>query len=221
MKSKLLAAAIFAAWASSATANAATVALTATAVGNVIDDNGGIADGVFDRTQATAVPEIDATNNFTYRAVIEFDVSPLPIAAVNSAHLHWDLGSATNPPVNVQLYGYAGDGILSVPDAQQSNLIATAVIPQFGDNGVTSFSIDVSTFLASLITANDSFAGFMFRLPVEPPFPNQKMESFMNLALEIDFTPTPLPDTFPLFATGLGALGLLGWRRKRKAVTVA
>jgi hypothetical protein len=28
---------------------------------------------------------------------------------------------------------------------------------------------------------------------------------------------TPLPATLPLFATGLGALGLLGWRRKRKA----
>jgi hypothetical protein len=28
---------------------------------------------------------------------------------------------------------------------------------------------------------------------------------------------TPLPDALPLFATGLGALGLLGWRRKRKA----
>ena len=30
-------------------------------------------------------------------------------------------------------------------------------------------------------------------------------------------TATPLPAALPLFATGLGALGLLGWRRKRKA----
>jgi uncharacterized protein (TIGR03118 family) len=29
--------------------------------------------------------------------------------------------------------------------------------------------------------------------------------------------PVPLPAALPLFATGLGALGLLGWRRKRKA----
>jgi hypothetical protein len=28
---------------------------------------------------------------------------------------------------------------------------------------------------------------------------------------------TPLPAAFPLFATGLGALGLLGWRRKKRA----
>jgi len=29
-------------------------------------------------------------------------------------------------------------------------------------------------------------------------------------------TTTPIPAALPLFATGLGALGLLGWRRKRK-----
>jgi PEP-CTERM motif len=30
----------------------------------------------------------------------------------------------------------------------------------------------------------------------------------------------PLPASLPLFATGLGAMGLLGWRRKRKAQAV-
>jgi hypothetical protein len=37
--------------------------------------------------------------------------------------------------------------------------------------------------------------------------------------ISFDATPvptTPLPTTLPLFATGLGALGLLGWRRKRE-----
>ncbi len=32
---------------------------------------------------------------------------------------------------------------------------------------------------------------------------------------------TPLPAALPLFASGLGALGLLGWRRKRKAAVSA
>ena len=32
---------------------------------------------------------------------------------------------------------------------------------------------------------------------------------------------TPLPAALPLFATGLGALGLFGWRRKRKAAATA
>jgi hypothetical protein len=34
----------------------------------------------------------------------------------------------------------------------------------------------------------------------------------------IDPVATPLPTSLPLFATGLVGLGLLGWRRKRKAV---
>jgi hypothetical protein len=34
-------------------------------------------------------------------------------------------------------------------------------------------------------------------------------------------SPVPLPAALPLFATGIGALGLLGWRRKRKAQAVA
>jgi hypothetical protein len=32
---------------------------------------------------------------------------------------------------------------------------------------------------------------------------------------------TPLPAALPLFATGIGGLGLLGWRRKRKARPIA
>jgi hypothetical protein len=32
---------------------------------------------------------------------------------------------------------------------------------------------------------------------------------------------TPIPAALPLFATGLGGLGLLGWRRKRRAQAVA
>ena len=33
-------------------------------------------------------------------------------------------------------------------------------------------------------------------------------------------TATPPPATLPMFATGLGALGLLGWRRKKKAAAL-
>jgi hypothetical protein len=43
----------------------------------------------------------------------------------------------------------------------------------------------------------------------------------MPLAFHADFSgvsATPLPAALPLFASGLGAMGLLGWWRKRKAV---
>jgi hypothetical protein len=45
--------------------------------------------------------------------------------------------------------------------------------------------------------------------PVSPQFMQARFDVFQ----------TPLPAAFPLFATGLGAMGLLGWRRKRKAAT--
>ena len=49
--------------------------------------------------------------------------------------------------------------------------------------------------------ANDVLLGEVAILPTTP----------------VDPLVMPLPGTLPLFATGLGALGLLGWRRKRKA----
>jgi hypothetical protein len=42
-----------------------------------------------------------------------------------------------------------------------------------------------------------------------------------DVSITQDEVATPLPAALPLFATGLGGLGLLGWRRKRKAQAVA
>ena len=44
------------------------------------------------------------------------------------------------------------------------------------------------------------------------------------VSLSATFVPVsqvPLPAALPLFATGLGVLGLLGWRRKRKRIAVS
>ena len=95
--------------------------------------------------------------------------------------------------------------VLSIADAQQSNLIATASVPQY-DVYHRFVSIDV-TFLLSLGNDYDQFAGFMFRLPIEPEFPEQQGLQFVNPMLQIDFTPTSLPAALPLFATGLRRVG--------------
>ena len=42
-----------------------------------------------------------------------------------------------------------------------------------------------------------------------------------NAAFSLEGDTTPIPGALPLFASGLGALGLLGWRRKRKTAAMA
>jgi hypothetical protein len=42
-----------------------------------------------------------------------------------------------------------------------------------------------------------------------------------SLSVSLSPTTTPLPAALPLFVTGVGALGLLGWRGKRKAAALA
>ena len=44
---------------------------------------------------------------------------------------------------------------------------------------------------------------------------------FIVTEFRLDAQVVPLPAALPLFASGLGAMGLLGWRRKRKAQAAA
>lgn len=58
---------------------------------------------------------------------------------------------------------------------------------------------------------------FLLANDVDMPFNVGQLSTFAQQDLEIPgVSTTPLPATLPLFATGLGALGLFRWRRKRK-----
>jgi hypothetical protein len=53
-------------------------------------------------------------------------------------------------------------------------------------------------------------------------------EAYLNIHTNVfpggeirGFLATPLPATLPLFATSLGAMGLIGWRGKRKAAALS
>ena len=71
---------------------------------------------------------------------------------------------------------------------------------------------DTGTFLLSVlgITSSTTVTSVQFSFGTGP-------DSFLPGRL----TAVPLPAALPLFATGLGALGLLGWRRKRKNAAAA
>ena len=61
-----------------------------------------------------------------------------------------------------------------------------------------------------------------FSLPGSPFWDwHQVAQGSFSGSITPEVTTTPLPAALPLFATGLGGLGLLGWRRKRKNAAVA
>jgi hypothetical protein len=58
-------------------------------------------------------------------------------------------------------------------------------------------------------------------IQIDPSSPNASKYSLLfSPGIGTGPVVTPLPAALPLFATGLGALGLLGWRRKRKALDI-
>ena len=81
-----------------------------------------------------------------------------------------------------------------------------------------------SGFNPAFVTANggtvaSAYAFLLAGLNADEAYLNIHTTAFPNGEIRGFLQATPLPAALPLFATGLGALGLLGWRRKRKAAT--
>jgi hypothetical protein len=77
-----------------------------------------------------------------------------------------------------------------------------------------------NSFLYNLWLGNGSFgsvAGFVYLYTNDPNAANSNIPDGPGEPGILTVTQTPLPAALPLFATGLGAMGLFGWRRKRKS----
>jgi len=102
-------------------------------------------------------------------------------------------------------------------------LIAVNITATEGSNSVL-FSVPLqSTALQIHAFSNSDFVLFLkfsSILSGDAPDPVSSIEFEPPLIAADSVTgfavPQPLPTALPLFATGLGALGLLGWRRKRQ-----
>jgi len=87
---------------------------------------------------------------------------------------------------------------------------------------------DIGSGGFTLVLSGRALVGTTFFGPTEPEqyvfslagilFPRS---TSALLAIVTDPVATPLPGAFPLFASGLGALGLIGWRKKKKAAALA
>ena len=102
----------------------------------------------------------------------------------------------SSPSITVDLYkgGTCTDG-----NCSGTHLFSSGTL-QYSDFLSGSWESTVNTAIMASLSPGSPWLPGSYFLAVDPP----------GVA-------TPLPAALPLFAGGLGALGLLGWRRKRKA----
>ena len=128
------------------------------------------------------------------------------------------------PPAANQT-SYATDLIFTAPVSGTYSLTSTF----FGDQRFIDVGVDVLVNGSAVFTSNVTFFGdvvpFDTTLTLAAgdtvPFAVQQGSGNQNTGRDASLTVvTPLPAALPLFATGLGGLGLVGWRRKRKAQAI-
>ena len=143
------------------------------------------------------------------REAIEFDISSLPDAAINSATLSVPL-FGFGPSPFVQISGYIGDGAVDADDLAVDNTIAMA-----SGNGGEMLSIDVTLFVQQLFTSNMAFAGFTLTYSDAGTAGSGPAPSLQQPTLDVSTSATPLPSSL-VMSCAAGLVGLLAFARRRK-----
>jgi hypothetical protein len=153
-------------------------------------------------------------NRTIWRGVMEFSLEGLT-GPVESAVLQ-TLQETNVEGLTVEIYGYAGDGVLSVEDYSAGTLFLEDQY-QFGP-----YEVDITELVNSLI-GNATHVGLVFRLP-EPesvsPRPRLRMAhgwSFLRFSddllghtVEIDVKPGSYPNCFNLNGKGVIPVAIFG-----------
>ena len=138
----------------------------------------------------------------------------------------WNLTIFRGSGTATVLQGPGGSNNSSVTTLTGPDLQASLTSLQFIFSDATTasnFEINsgnVNTGWFDLYDANLAFAPFGEIYVVNNDVGSGE-QPITNLIGTAEVSTTPLPAALPLFATGLGALGLLGWRRKRKTAALA
>jgi hypothetical protein len=119
----------------------------------------------------------------------------------------------------IALYGYAGDGMISLDDFSLGSLVDRVTLNP-GDGQTVVF--DATSFLDSLVATGATFAGFNVREDPASPV-NAVLAFFLDGGpaprLSIDFTARVVPAPPGIWLFGSGVLGLLWVKRLRRRRT--
>jgi hypothetical protein len=148
-------------------------------------------------------------------------VVPTSVNIIASASLFSSAGATSSDVLTVN--GTKVVNATSIDGNNNGAFTTTATISSVFTNTPTDFLIEMSvfafahpsgtatTFLDPFLFLDQSLVDLGYSIIVSPGIGNS-----LDVA-----SATPLPAALPLFATGLGSLGLLGWRRKKKAKLLA
>lgn len=118
-------------------------------------------DGIPDSIVEHSVVQVLNGPNFEDRGIIEFSLSGLSQPIQNAELVLPVFGSNGPFPFTVEVFGYAGDGLLTVSDWTQGTLLTS-----FSYSGEQVVTLDVTSFISSAVAAGDAFAGFNFHFAV-------------------------------------------------------
>lgn len=189
-----------------------------------IVDNGADGYDALDETVVMANYVDNGIQRIISRAAMEFDISSLPLGtSVGGAFLTLNQVSRSGGAMDVEFYGYAGDGVFSLSDALQVTTLVGGPIDQ-GANGL--LTLDVTPFINNLLASDQTWAGFTIKLSHEELFLNPDsffVSSYFKQWVDADsgspsyatLSIVPVPTAVWLFGSGL--IGLIAVAKRRKA----
>jgi hypothetical protein len=130
-------------------------------------------------------------------------------------------GSAAPPPSELQYYlGMSGPSSFGTGGTTDASSGTGSMIGLYGYYGELILPYGYTSETPISVSATYDNATFA-SLGVTPGTYVWTWGTGPDQSFTLEIGTTPLPAAFPLFATGLAGLGLLGWRRKRKAQAAA
>lgn len=117
--------------------------------------------GIPDTVLEGSIVEALDVPSFEDRGIIEFSLAGVS-QPIFKAELVLPVFASNGPfPFTVDVFGYTGDGVLTLSDWFQGSLLTS-----FSYSGEQTVTLDVTSFINSRVAAGDAFVGFNFQFAV-------------------------------------------------------